>query len=155
MITPSDEPVVSAMLYPKIKMEHWIKELLSNLDSSVDEKTKQNIMEKCGPKCPFSHLPNDELIKLRNESKTEEEFLKKISEVWRLVKEGNEYYVVFDKCYCPLVMNDLENSSKTMCYCTLGSLKHKFKISLGRDVEVEMLKTVLAGDDECRFKIKV
>lgn len=136
-------------------MEHWIKELLSNLDSSVDEKTKQNIMEKCGPKCPFSHLPNDELIKLRNESKTEEDFLKKISEVWRLVKEDNEYHVVFDKCYCPLMMNDLENASKTMCYCTLGSLKHKFKISLGREVDIEMQKTVLAGDDECRFKIMV
>lgn len=132
-------------------MKLWIKELLNNLDSSVDEKTKQNILEKCGPKCPFSHLPNDELIKLRNESKTEEEFLEKISEVWRLRKEGNEYYVVFDKCYCPLVMDDIENSSKTMCYCTLGSLKHKFKISLGREVEVEMLKTVLAGDTECRF----
>ena len=136
-------------------MEHWIRELLSNLDSSVDEKTKQNIIEKCGPKCTFSNLPNDELIKLRCESKTEEEFLRKISEVWRLVKEGNEYYVVFDKCYCPLVMDDLENFSKTMCYCTLGSLKHKFKISLGREVDVEMLKTVLAGDDECRFKINV
>jgi predicted hydrocarbon binding protein len=69
--------------------------------------------------------------------------------------EDNEYYVVFDKCYCPLMQNNLENASKTICYCTLGNLKHKFKISLGREVEVEMLKTVLAGDKECRFKIKV
>lgn len=136
-------------------MEHWIRELLDNLDSSVDEETKQNIMEKCGPKCPFSHMPNDELIKLRNESKTEEEFLEKLSERWHLVKEGNEYYVVFDKCYCPLVMNDLKNASKTMCYCTLGSIKHKFKVSLGREIDVEMLKTVLAGDEECKFKIYV
>ncbi|WP_163337758.1 DUF6144 family protein [Desulfopila sp. IMCC35008] len=136
-------------------MEHWINELLINLDSSVDEKTKQDIMEKCGPKCPFSHLPNDELIKLRNESETEKDFLEKLSVRWRLKQEDNEYYVVFDKCYCPLMQNALENASKSMCYCTLGSLKHKFEISLGRKVEVEMLKTVLAGDQECRFKIKV
>jgi predicted hydrocarbon binding protein len=136
-------------------MEHWIKELLINLDSSVDEETKQNIMEKCGPKCPFSHMPNDELMKLRKECKTEKEFLEKLCEKWRLKLEDNEYYVVFDKCYCPLMQNNLENASKTICYCTLGNLKHKFKISLGREVEVEMLKTVLAGDKECRFKIKV
>jgi predicted hydrocarbon binding protein len=136
-------------------MEHWIKELLNNLDSSLDEEKRQSIIEKCGPKCPFSHMPNDELMKLRNASKTEKQFLEKLSKRWHLKHVNSEYYVVFDKCYCPLMQNDLENASKTMCYCTLGSLKHKFKISLGREVEVEMLKTVLAGDDECKFKIKV
>ena len=29
----------------------------------------------------------------------------------------------------------------------------KFKIGLERDVTVEMQKTILAGDDECRFYI--
>lgn len=136
-------------------MEHWIKELLVNLDAGVDEKTRQNIMEKCGVECPFSHMPNDTLITLRKETETEELFLEKLCEVWRLQKIDGQYYVIFDKCYCPLVQNDTENSSKTMCYCTLGNLKHKFNISLGRPVDVEMEKTILAGDDECKFKIKV
>lgn len=136
-------------------MEHWVKELLSNLDSTVDEKIKHNILEKCGAKCPFSHMPDDELKALRDEAKNEQEFLEKLCEIWRLRIEDGEYYIVFDQCYCPLVQKDIQNSSKTMCYCTLGSLKHKFRISLGRNVDIEMQKTVLAGDEECRFKIIV
>ena len=136
-------------------MEYWVKELLSNLDSTIDERTKQKILEKCGAKCPFSHMPDDELINLRNEAKTEQEFLEKLCEIWRLKREDGAYYIVFDQCYCPLVQKDIESSSKTMCYCTLGSLKHKFKITLGRTVDIEMQKTVLAGDEECKFKILV
>ncbi len=136
-------------------MENWIKELLVNLDESVDEKTKQNIMEKCGTKCPFSHMPNSKLIELRKDAKTETEFLEKLCEIWRLKKENNQYYIIFDQCYCPLVQKDPKNASKTMCYCTLGSLKNKFKISLGREVDIEIQKTVLAGDEECKFKIMV
>ncbi|QEN08170.1 hypothetical protein EXM22_09290 [Oceanispirochaeta crateris] len=136
-------------------MNHWIKELLINLDDHVDDISKQKILEKCGPHCPFSHLPNEKILELRHQSKNEEDFLDKLIDVWHLKKENNQHYVVFDQCYCPLVNNDIQNSSKTMCYCTLGNLKHKFKISLGREVEVQILKTVLNGDDECRFKIGI
>ena len=136
-------------------MEHWITELLTHLDISVAEKTKQSILEKCGVKCPFSHMPNHRLLELRNSAKNEEEFLNKLGETWHLKNENGQYFVVFDQCYCPLVNKDVKNAPKSMCYCTLGNLKHKFKISLGRDVEVTMLKTVLAGDEECRFEIKI
>lgn len=136
-------------------MEHWIKELLANLDETVDEYTKRKILEKCGSKCPFSHMPDEQLLTLRNQAKNEQEFLDKLCDIWRLRKENGQYYVVFDQCYCPLVNKDMHNAIKTMCYCTLGSLKHKFKISLGRDIHIDMQKTVLAGDNECKFLIKI
>lgn len=136
-----------------MKMDNWIKELLTNLDACVDEDVKQNILEKCGAKCPFSHMPDHKLLELRGRSATEEEFLEKLCDIWRLTKEDNQYFIVFDQCYCPLVNKNTEGGSKTMCYCTLGSLKHKFKISLGREIEVDIQKTVLAGDEECKFKI--
>jgi hypothetical protein len=136
-------------------MEHWINELRNNLDEHVDEVSKQKILEKCGPKCPFSHMPNEKLLELRKQSKNEQDFLEKLSNSWHLKKENNQYFIIFDQCYCPLVNKDILNASKTMCYCTLRSLKHKFKISLGRDVEIKMLKTVLNGDAECRFKIEI
>ncbi len=99
-------------------------------------------------------MPDEKLLQVRIEAETEQEFLDRLCEVWRLKKENDHYFIVFDQCYCPLVNKDIENASQTMCYCTLGSLKHKFKISLGRDIEVIMLKTVLRGDNECRFEIK-
>ncbi len=136
-------------------MEHWIQELLVSLDEHVDDAAKQKILEKCGPKCPFSHMPNEKLLELRDQSCDEKDFLEKLSNSWHLKMENDTYFVVFDQCYCPLVNNDIHNSSDTMCFCTLGSLKHKFKISLGRDIEIKMLKTVLRGDDECRFEVVI
>ena len=136
-------------------MEHWIRELLVGLDNSVNEETKEGLLEKCGPRCPFSHMPDDKLLELREQSGTEQDFLNKLSAAWRLKRENDQYFVVFDQCYCPLVNKDLEHASPTMCYCTLGSLKHKFRVSLGRDIEVIMLGTVLRGEKECRFEIKI
>ena len=100
-------------------------------------------------------MPDNKLLELRSETTTEEEFLGKLSDIWRLRKVDDRYFVIFDRCYCPLVYKNRKSTSKTMCYCTLGSLKHKFKISLGRDIDVIMLKTVLTGDEECRFEIKI
>ena len=136
-------------------MEKWIQELLKNLDECADEKMKQSVLETCGSKCPFSHMPDEKLINLRKASDNEEDFLKELEQIWRLKKEDDKYYIVFDQCYCPLVNKNLKDATKTMCYCTLGSLKHKFKITLGRDVDVNMIKTVLSGDEECRFEIKI
>ena len=136
-------------------MHTWINELLTSLDDLVDEKTKQKVLERCGEKCPFSHMPDEKLMDLRKKAADEQEFLKQLSDQWRLTKEDGQHYVVFDQCYCPLVNKDIQGSSKTMCYCTLGNLKRKFSISLGRTIEVEMRKTVLAGDDECRFRVLI
>lgn len=138
-----------------MKIERWMGELLRSLDESVDENTKQKILERCGTKCPFTHMPDEKLLELRDQANSEQEFLDTLCDGWRLTIEDDQYYVVFDQCYCPLVNSDTQNASKTMCYCTLGNLKRKFKISLGREVEVQMQTTVLAGDEECRFKIKL
>jgi len=70
-----------------------------------------------------------------------------------LKNENGQYYIIFDQCYCPLVNENLEGTSQTLCFCTLGNIKRKFKIGLGREVRVEMQKTILAGDTECRFYI--
>jgi hypothetical protein len=134
-------------------MNTWVKELLKNLDDKVDEATRKTIMGACGEKCPFTHLPDTKLLEIKAESKNEKEFLTSLCNLWRLKNENGQYYVVFDQCYCPLVNENLEGTSQTLCFCTVGNIKHKFKIGLGREVRIEMQKTILAGDDECRFYI--
>ena len=136
-------------------MANWVKELLNNLDAHVDEVTKAKILGACGEKCPFTHLTDSTLSGIKASSKSEFEFLENLCAQWHLKREDGQYYVVFDQCYCPLVNDDTQCASKTLCYCTFGNIKHKFKLGLGRDVQVEMQKTILAGDDECRFLIKL
>lgn len=131
----------------------WLKQLLKSLDENLDENTRIQVMETCGEECPFTHLTDERLLVIRKESKNEYDFLIKLSQQWRVKVENENVYVVFDKCYCPLINQDTKDVSKTLCYCTLGNLKKKFKIGLGRDVNVLMEKTILAGDKECRFKV--
>ncbi len=136
-------------------MNVWLKELLKSLDKNLDEKTRIEIMEACGENCPFTHLTDQKLLDIKKESKDEYDFLEKLSQQWRVGIENNNIYVIFDKCYCPLINQDIEGSSKTLCYCTQGNIKKKFRLGLGRDVNVLMEKTILAGDRECRFKVLV
>ncbi len=136
-------------------MSIWIKELLQSLDNHVDESTKKSILGECGEKCPFTHFTDSKILDLKSNSSSEKEFLDGLCEQWRLHKKGDQYYVIFDQCYCPLVNENIAGASKTLCYCTLGNIKHKFRLGLGREVDVDIQKTILAGDDECRFHINI
>lgn len=129
--------------------------MLKNLDTHVDESTRKTIMEACGEKCPFTHLTDTKLLEIKRNSKDRREFLENLCRHWRLKNENGQYYVIFDQCYCPLVNDDISGASKTLCYCTLGNIKRKFRIGLGEEVKVDMQKAILAGDDECRFHIDI
>jgi regulator of sirC expression with transglutaminase-like and TPR domain len=133
----------------------WVKELLRNLDRFVDEPTRSTILAACGERCPFTHLPDERLLELRERAEDEQDFLNALCRDWRLSREEDGYYVVFDQCYCPLVNKDMQGTPKTLCACTLGNIKRKFTLVLGRPVEVRMEKTILAGDAQCRFSILI
>ena len=122
-------------------MNVWIKELLNKLDSHVKEDKRIEIMEACGQKCPFTHLTDARLLDIKKKSLNETDFLERLSQQWHVKIEDGNIYVVFDTCYCPLVNKDISGVSATLCYCTQGNIKRKFKIGLGRDVDVCMEKT--------------
>lgn len=136
-------------------MNAWIKELLNNLDREVEENKRIEIMEACGEKCPFTHLTDEQLLTIKKNARDEKDFIEQLSRKWRVKTEGEEVYVVFDQCYCPFVSDDIRGASKTLCYCTQGNIKKKFRIGLDREVDVFMEKTIFAGDSECRFKVFV
>ena len=136
-------------------MAHWVKELLKNLDQHIDEGIKKKILGACGEKCPFTHLTDEKLLEIKQGSSGDIDFLNKLCTEWRMTKENGHYFVVFDQCYCPLVNENTQGTSKSLCYCTLGNLEHKFSIGLIQNVNVHMQKSILAGDDECRFYIEL
>lgn len=136
-------------------MNVWLKELLNNLDARIEEKKRIELMEACGEKCPFTHLPDEKLLAIKKDAEDERDFIEQLSRQWRVQIDGREVYVVFDQCYCPLINEDINGASKTLCYCTQGNIKKKFRLGLGREVEVVMEKTILAGDSECRFRVLV
>jgi len=63
----------------------------------------------------------------------------------------------FHYCHCPRIRQAMRSSgpkiSKTYCYCGAGFYKHIWEAILQEPVEVEVLETVLDGDDVCRIAV--
>lgn len=62
-------------------------------------------------------------------------------------------------CHCPLVRSAIKKGrpriSSTFCYCSAGFTKVPWEVIFEGPVEVEVLKSVLDGDDSCEFAIRV
>lgn len=61
-------------------------------------------------------------------------------------------------CHCPRIRDVLKTSetiSPTYCYCGAGFYRGIWEEILQRPVEIELLETVLKGDQVCRFAIRL
>jgi len=131
----------------------WIATLLAGLDKQVDAKTRIAVLEACGRTCI-----TDSMVKrakaCRAKAKDEAEFLDKLGQTWKhLQREGDEVYVVYPRCYCPLVTGYPGQISATWCNCSRGWVKELFEQSLGRPVQVDLLQSVRQGDKSCKFRV--
>jgi hypothetical protein len=63
------------------------------------------------------------------------------------------------QCHCPLAREAILRSDADIpldwCYCSGGFNKLKFDVVFGEPTEVEVLESVLAGDDRCRFRVRI
>lgn len=57
-------------------------------------------------------------------------------------------------CYCPLVREHLDaGMPPAFCYCGAGWFRQQWEGILGQPVRIEILKSLLQGDDACSFAI--
>lgn len=57
-------------------------------------------------------------------------------------------------CFCPLVRHQLDQGMPVaFCYCGSGWYRRQFEGAIGRPVTIEIVTSVLRGDDVCRFAI--
>ena len=57
-------------------------------------------------------------------------------------------------CFCPLIRNHLDQGMPiTFCYCGAGWYRQQWEGAVGRPVRIEVVKSVLKGDDVCQFAI--
>ena len=135
-------------------MERWIISLISRLDEYVDEETKKSILEQCGRRCISPNLIK-KASKIYEKVKDDEGFLEKLGEVYpHLHREGKNIYITYPKCYCSFVNKIPPGQlSPTYCNCSRGWVKALFGGALGRQVEVLLEKSIVKGDDHCRFRV--
>lgn len=62
-------------------------------------------------------------------------------------------------CHCPFVREAIKDGSIPIsdkwCSCSAGFAKHPYETLLGRSLPVEVLNSVLLGDEICRFRIYI
>lgn len=134
-------------------LHRWIKTLMDNLDAEVDEETRAKILENCGRTCISSGFVKKAQACKKN-AETMEEFLDNLSKMWnQLRREKGDVYVVYEKCYCPLVKKYSGKLSPIWCSCSRGWIKELFESALQRPVDVVFEKSIKQGNDVCKFKV--
>ena len=57
-------------------------------------------------------------------------------------------------CFCPLVRNHLDQGMPiTFCYCGAGWYRQQWEGAIGQPVRIEVVQSILKGDDVCQFAI--
>ena len=136
------------------RIEKWIIHLTAALDEHIDEKTRAKVLEQCGRQCQSQSFVQ-KARSIYQKSKNIDEFLNKFAKVYKhLHREGDNIYIIYPKCYCSHV-NKIppRKLSATYCNCSRGWAKELFEGALGRPIKVTMEKSIVKGDDQCKFKI--
>jgi predicted hydrocarbon binding protein len=136
------------------RTEKWIACLIDGIDQHVDEKTRAMVLEQCGRQCQSQSF----IKKARDiykESRSVNEFIEKLGEIYKhLHREGDKVYIIYPKCYCSQVNKITKGKlSGTYCNCSRGWAKALFEGALGKPVEVIMEKSIVNGDDQCKFRV--
>lgn len=57
-------------------------------------------------------------------------------------------------CFCPIIRVNLDKKiSDTYCYCGSGWYRQQWEAATGKPVHVEVVKSVVRGDDVCQFAV--
>jgi len=149
--------------------EKAIYEQFDDLDAYLKDRHTRKIQElknhMTEGKVWFEQVINQEVI----------DYVSSNQEILSGVRKGNKLYITkipydtkkyleaesdIDKryfaCHCPFARDSIFGKhpvDQDWCYCSAGFAKFPFEVLFGRDLEVKLLKTPLAGDLICRFEI--
>jgi predicted hydrocarbon binding protein len=135
-----------------------IKEMIDLLDREIDEPTRRAIMLACGRRC-IGASTLAKARKLAQAMPNLDGLLAQLNQAHigggHLHRDGEVICAAYDRCYCGSVNKTKEPFSATYCHCSCGWYEQLFETLLGRPVEVELLGSILQGDERCRFRIHI
>jgi effector-binding domain-containing protein len=159
----------------KDEKTQWVKDVLKELDKVADSNQKYEILSNCAHE--FSQKRIDKLREIYIKTGNIDMVLEKIHDdyLWyeNPTRKGNVIYTTkipynlegyknaktLDEkkrnyCHCSLVRDHWdEGISATFCNCSAGWYRQIWEGILKKPVRIEILKTLLKGDDTCEFAI--
>jgi effector-binding domain-containing protein len=161
----------------------WVKGAMETLDEAVSEEQKCDIVSGCAHVFPRELIAQLKAVFESARTNTDDplqavdaviEFMGD-ERVWGPSprRDGNTIYAVKNPrdpqgyeaaetdaerrkayCFCPLIRNHLDDGMPiTFCYCGAGWYRQQWEGAVGRPVKIEVVKSVLKGDDECQFAV--
>ncbi|MBN2460978.1 MAG: hypothetical protein JXB60_05170 [Candidatus Cloacimonetes bacterium] len=128
------------------------------LDREVDVNTRQLIMEACGHSC----IGNSVIEKARRllvDAQNLDDFLYRLNQAHiggsHLQRRGETVHAVYYRCCCGSVSKTREPFSATYCHCSCGWYQRLFEALLNKPVEVELLGSIIQGNESCQFLIHI
>jgi len=136
-----------------------VKEVMDTFDQVVPEQEKRrNVMETMGNYC-YNTFFSKTAEEIKKKSKGIEEIIQNLNKLVggeHFKLEGNKLYSTLNQCFCQVGVKEIkEPISKTYCNCSLGWMKSLFQTLLERDVEVEILESIVSGGSACKFVISL
>ncbi|HNX65348.1 MAG TPA: DUF6144 family protein [Bacteroidales bacterium] len=131
----------------------WVKNTMRRLEESFDLSTLKRIRMNC--QCGYGMDEKYALLKeIMESSNSLEEFGRdaRANAAGMFCRDG-DLYLQFPFCPCPMVAGVDKLETKTWCQCTTGYSKVLFEKAFGCTVDVELLKSIKAGDEVCLMKI--
>ncbi len=138
------------------KIKNWINVVLEDTDN-------KSILDKTGADCCKTHgfikkaqEIRDSVNDKNNISELISMFKEKVFSTYDLILDDKKIFLdyKFKTCICPMVTNGVTDNS-TLCNCTKGFTTALFSTLLNREIEVELLETVLWGGRSCKQKITI
>ena len=131
----------------------WVKNTMKRLEEKFDALTVKKIRMNC--QCGYGMDEKLALVKelMANSSSLEEFGNHEKAKAAGLSFSNGELFLMFPLCPCPMLAEVDYLKTKTWCQCTTGYSKVLFENAFGCGVDVELLKSVKAGDEICLMKI--
>jgi predicted hydrocarbon binding protein len=136
---------------------HSIKQMMELLDRNVEAGTRYTIMEECGRRCiPASVLAKAD--RLKKNAIDLDDLLSRLNQSHigggHLQQDEQVIHASYDRCYCGSVSKTREPISATYCHCSCGWYRQLFESLLNKPVEVELLGSIIQGNECCQFVIR-
>lgn len=144
------------------KKADWWKSAVERLEKEAGISKAERIMKLCGEKCCGRGIRKT-AKRLRNESKSIEEFLKRAStdglkegEVEYKLQDKNTIIGTFNRCFCGQVaQTETLFNNKTYCQCSAEFHRQYFQAALDNPVKVEIKQSIINGAKACKFVISI
>ena len=150
---PEEDEKYQQLLQEKEFIQNWLSDLISTIETELDEPTRVKLLAGCGRGC-YNRFKFKSDIAEKGKGNLEKliEAYKNNFEVW---KEGNTVHIRYGEvsqgCYCPAARYRPAKPNDLHCECTRATHQTIFETALGRPIDVKILESVRRGNKTCHF----